>query len=233
MSQTVLVIAAHPDDEVLGVGATMAKRAQAGDQVYVVFVATGISARYESPADHQDEINAAITELKGHAKKSADILGVQKIFYLDFPDNRMDTVSRMDVAHAIKKVIQEVQPDVVYTHHDGDYNWDHGIVYDATLMAARANSGDIYPKEIYTYEVLSSTERNFQNGHTVFCPTVFEDVKQTIALKKQAMQCYVSELETYPHPRSPEGIEILAQKRGLEVGLEYAESFALVRSIKE
>ena len=98
-------------------------------------------------------------------------------------------------------------------------------------MACRPNVGDNFPKQLYSYEVLSSTERSFQNNFNVFTPNVFENIKDTIELKKQAMQCYKTELGKYPHPRSPEAIEYLARKRGGEVGLEFAEAFQLIREI--
>ena len=227
-----VVVAAHPDDEVLGVGGTIAKMAREQMNVYVVFTATGISSRYTDFNLYKEKIEKEILALQKQAKESAEILGVKDIFYLDFPDNRLDTVSRMDITHKIKSYLDKIRPKIMFTHHPGDYNWDHSIVYDASLMAARANPGDYFPDYIYTYEVLSSTERAAQEPHTVFCPTTYVNIDSTIEKKKKAITAYKSELREYPHPRSPEAVEMLALKRGNEVGIAFAEAFHLIREIK-
>ncbi len=151
---------------------------------------------------------------------------------VELPDNRLDTVARMDIALRIKRAVEDFKPSVVLTHHPGDYNWDHGITFDAVLMACRPNAGDFYPSEIYSFEVPSSTERAFPYGKNIFAPNYFENIGRCIAVKKKALACYRSELRPYPHPRSIKGIEILARKRGLEVGVEFAEAFQLVRGIR-
>ncbi|MCB1194752.1 PIG-L family deacetylase [bacterium] len=229
--QTALVIAAHPDDEVLGAGGTMARMAQNGTAVYVVFAASGITARYADPNSHRDETEPALAQLKRDARAAADALGVKDIFFLGLPDNRLDTVSRMDISHLLAERISALKPDTVFTHHSGDYNWDHTIVYDATMMAARANPGDFFPKYIFTYEVLSSTERQAQTPQFMFCPNTFVDISQFVSAKKKALECYTGELRAYPHPRSALGIEYLARKRGVSACMEYAEAFCLIRNI--
>jgi len=227
----ILIMAAHPDDEVLGMGSTILKRAMSGHKIFVIFLATGVVARYSNPDKQKAKIRQEITDLKSEAEKSAAILRIEKIYFLDFPDNRLDTIARMDITFKIKEIIDVVNPEIVYTHHCGDYNWDHRIAFDVTLMACRPNVGDNFPKKIYSYEVLSSTERSFQNNVNIFAPNVFENIKDTIDFKKQAMSCYKTESRKYPHPRSPEAIEYLARKRGGEVGLEFAEAFQLIRKI--
>ncbi len=227
----ILVIAAHPDDEVLGLGGTILKKAMNGHKIFVVFLATGITARYPNPEKQKDKIKYEITNLKKESEKSAAILKIEKIYFLDFPDNRLDTIPKMDITFKLKEIINVVKPEIVYTHHSGDYNWDHQITFDVTLMACRSNVGDHFPNQIYSYEVLSSTERSFQNNVNVFAPNVFENIKDTIEQKKKALLCYKTEAHEYPHPRSPEAIEYLARKRGNEVGLEFAEAFQLIREI--
>jgi LmbE family N-acetylglucosaminyl deacetylase len=229
--ENILVISAHPDDEVLGVGGTIAKKAMDGHNIFVVILATGIASRYSNPNKQKDKIEVEINNLRKEAEKSASILKIKKIHFLDFPDNRLDTIPKMDITFELKEIIENVKPQIVYTHHFGDYNWDHRIAFDVSLMACRPNVGDVFPKQIYSYEVLSSTDRSFQNNLNVFAPNVFEDIKDTIELKKKALQCYKTELRKYPHPRSPEALEYLARKRGNEVGLEFAEAFQLIRKI--
>lgn len=228
----ILVIASHPDDEVLGVGGTMAKKVLHGHNVFVVIVATGIAARYRNPDEQKEKIQTKINELKKDAERASAVLKVGKIYFLDFPDNRLDTVPKIDITFKLKDILNIIKPGIVYVHHYGDYNWDHGITHEAALMACRPNVGDFFPKQIYSYEVLSSSERSFQNNSNIFTPNVFEDIKDTLALKNAALQCYKTELQKYPHPRSPEAVEYLARKRGNEVGLEFAEAFQLIRDIK-
>jgi LmbE family N-acetylglucosaminyl deacetylase len=229
--ENILIIAAHPDDEVLGLGGTILKKVKKGYKIFVVFLATGIAARYKDPKKEKGKIEREIKKLKKECQKSAAILKIKEMFFLDFPDNRLDTIPKMDITFKLKEILEIIKPQIVYTHHFGDYNWDHQIAFDITLMACRPNVGDHFPKKIYSYEVLSSTERSFQNKVNVFAPNVFEDIKDVIKFKKKAMQCYKSELRKYPHPRSPEAIENLAKKRGNEVGLEFAEAFELIREI--
>ena len=233
MSKRMLVIAAHPDDEVLGAGGTIAKRAKEGWHVAVVFCATGVMGRYSAKELNKPSVVREIARLNADSQKAAKILGVRQTYSLGFPDNRLDMVSRMDVAHALRKIVEKEKPEVVLTHHAGDYNWDHTIVFESALMACRPNHGDFYPKEIYSFEVLSSTERAFQYGQNIFAPTHFVSIERTVTLKKKALAAYRTEARPYPHPRSGEAVETLAKKRGNEVGLRYAEAFQLIRRIED
>lgn len=228
----ILVIAAHPDDEILGVAGTAAKLALSNRvTVKVVYVASGITARYSQDQHQLAEVKNALDTLKEEARTALALIGCQSFIFLDYPDNALDTVSRMEISRRLKEIVTDFQPDTVFTHHHGDYNWDHGVVFDATLMACRPSPGEAYPRYLLSYEILSSTERAFQTASTVFLPTVYWDISETIDLKKKAMQAYRTEYRPYPHPRSVEGIEALAKKRGLEVGLEWAEAFQLIRCI--
>lgn len=226
-----LVVAAHPDDEVLGCGATMARMADAGMAVYVVYVATGITSRYEDRDSAKKRMDRELAQLQDHAGQACEILGVKESWFLNFPDNRLDAVSRMDIVWELKKVARNVKPDMVFTHHHGDYNWDHTAVYDAVLMAFRANSGESFPDGIYTFEVLSATERASQSPPFIFTPNIWVDTGDYITRKIDALKCYQSELGEYPHPRSEKAVRILSHKRGIDVGLDHAEAFHCVRQI--
>ncbi len=228
--KTILVVAAHPDDEVLGCGATVALRVKLGCAAYCLICATGIASRYAGGDD--PKIKDEIAALRKDMSQVSGVIGFSDIEALDFPDNRLDTVSRQDIADEIKKRVERIRPDVIYTHHPGDYNWDHGRVFDAVMMAARHSPGEYAPSRIYCFEVPSATERARRHPASAFCPNTFVDVHATIDAKKLAMKHYQSECRPYPHPRSNEGIEYWARKRGLEVGLEYAEAFELVRSVE-
>lgn len=231
-TKKLLVIASHPDDEVLGCGATVRLRVDQGWEARLVIMTSGITGRLVDPSTDKSEIDADRTALVGQLNKAAAVIGFKETTILDFPDNRMDTVSRMDIAHALIPHIQGFCPDLVITHHPGDYNWDHSQTFDAVMMAARPNPPDHSPAEIWAFEVLSSTERAWQEASRAFHPNLYVDVNKTLAQKKLALMHYENEYRPYPHPRSVEAIEYLARKRGNEVGLEYAEAFHLVRRVE-
>lgn len=228
----VLVVAAHPDDEVLGCGATVRRYVNEGCSARLILMTGGVTGRLASLNDVSSETSAAQEVLKRQVQMAADVLGFEDVTCLDFPDNRMDTVSRMDLAHALTPYIQSFKPDVVFTHHPGDYNWDHGLTFDAVMMAARPNPPDHTPSEIFTFEVPSSTERAWQSGDRTFMPNKYVDVTRTIDQKKLAMSYYSHEYREYPHPRSIEGLEYLSRRRGNEVGFDYAEAFHLIRKLE-
>jgi len=227
-----LVVAAHPDDEVLGCGATVRRLVDQGWAAHLVTMTAGVSGRYGSDEDAPDSIRSEQENLRQQMQNAADIIGFSHIDSFDFSDNRMDTVSRADLAHSIRPVIESVQPKLVMTHHPGDYNWDHTRTFDAVMMAARPNPPEFAPQEIRTFEVLSSTERAWQEASRAFHPNLYVDVAATLEAKKQALLRYESELRPFPHPRSIEAIENLAGRRGNEVGLLYAEAFHIVRKLE-
>ncbi|MEO0389185.1 MAG: PIG-L deacetylase family protein [Pseudomonadota bacterium] len=228
-SGTLLTIAAHPDDEVLGCAATVRRLVQTGWSAHLIVMTAGVAGRLTEPeaAVQSPERAALLAQL--HA--AADVVGYAGRTVLGFPDNRMDTVSRMDIAHALTPHVQTLRPDLVLTHHPGDYNWDHGRTFDAVMMAARANPPDHAPGEIWAFEVLSSTERGWQTPDRAFHPNLYVDIARTIDQKKLAMSIYQNEYRPYPHPRSIEGIEYLARKRGGEIGIAYAEAFHMIRRV--
>jgi LmbE family N-acetylglucosaminyl deacetylase len=223
-----LVVAAHPDDEVLGCGATVRKLVNGGWRAHLAVMTAGVAGRLVSGSAAGPEQGA----LRAQLLRAADVIGFHGVDTFDFPDNRMDTVSRMDLALVLREVVERVRPTLVFTHHPGDYNWDHTRTFDAVMMAARPNPPDFAPLEIRTFEVLSSTERAWQEPARAFHPNLYVDVARTIDMKKLALRYYEMEYRPYPHPRSIEGVEYLARRRGNEAGLEYAEAFHVVRRVE-
>lgn len=229
-----LVVAAHPDDEILGCGATVRKKVLQGWEAHAVLMTRGVAGRQDAahgPADRAP-VATAQAELQEESARAAKVVGFASVTRFDFADNRMDTVSRMDLSDAIRPVVDRLRPDLVLTHHPGDYNWDHTRTFDAVMMAARVNPPEFAPAEIRCFEVPSSTERAWQEPSRAFHPTLFEDVGATIDDKKLAMSYYRSEYRDYPHARSIEALEYLARTRGLQAGIAYAEAFHLVRRIE-
>lgn len=214
----VLVISAHPDDEVLGCGATIAKHVNNKDKVYVVIVADGATARYK---------DNMISLLKDSCHKSNKLLGVKQVFFLGFKDQYLDSVPLIEIIKSIETIKSKVKPDVVYTHSYTDLNKDHQVVNKATLTAFRPV--DKQKVQIYSYEVNSSTE---WNPSDVFRPNIYIDITNFISKKIKAFECYKSEIRDYPHPRSKEAIIALAKYRGFQSALKYAESFHLIRGYK-
>jgi LmbE family N-acetylglucosaminyl deacetylase len=222
----ILIIAAHPDDEVLGCGGTIARLAK-NNTINTLILGEGITSRDIS----QQEKDLKKSVLRDHCKKANALLGVKKVFFEQFPDNTFDSIPLLDITKPIEKLIKKIRPDVIYTHHHGDLNIDHRITQQAVLTATRP-FGDNPVKKILSFEVLSSTEWNVPDTGTLFIPNTWIDISDTLQMKLDAMQEYTGELCAYPHPRSIEGIKILAAKRGLEVGFPYAEAFRLIRSIE-
>lgn len=222
----ILVVAAHPDDEVLGCGGTMAKLAREND-VYILFLGEGVTSR-DMPDERKKQ---AVDQLRKEAKNADKRLNVKEVFFENLPDNRFDTVPLLDITKVIERYLQRIRPEAIYTHYFGDLNVDHQIANKAVFTAARP-MGNYSTRKILSFEILSSTEWTETKPCSSFVPNTYVDVSGTINVKLEAMRCYKSELRKYPHPRSLEGIKILAQKRGLEVGLKFAEAFCLVRSIE-
>lgn len=224
----VLVIAAHPDDEVLGCGGTIARLADEGAHVHIMILSEGITSRAELSEQSKKSQLGVLHEQAG---KVGRFLGAKDVRILGFSDNRMDTVPLIDVVQRIEDVIQEVKPEVVYTQHGGDLNIDHQITFRATLIATRPMR-DSCVKCVYAYEVGSSTEWSFQKFSPVFRPTSFMDISKTLTKKIMAMQMYESETRVFPHPRSPEALEAKAKVWGGTAGLLTAEAFECVRTVQ-
>jgi len=220
MSKSVLVVAAHPDDEVIGCGGIIARHVAEGDMVHVVFMANGVAARGQN--------NSVELQDRNQARDAAQsILGVAHWYALDFPDNRMDSVPLLGVVQALEQIIEEVQPRRVYTHHKGDLNVDHCVTHQAVMTACRPVPGSSV-REILTFEVMSSTEWAAP-GVMPFVPNAFIDISAYLPKKLEALTAYGMEMRPSPHSRSVAHIVALARHRGNCVGIEAAEAFEMVR----
>ncbi|MDD5529883.1 MAG: PIG-L family deacetylase [bacterium] len=230
MEKKILVVVAHPDDEVLGCGGTIAKYNKLGNEISLLILGEGITSRdkVRNPQKRVTELNS----LKIYTKEASKILGIKKVFTFNFPDNRFDTVAVLDIVKAIEEVTNKVNPEVIYTHHQGDLNIDHQITFKAVLTACRPIYGETV-KEIYSFEIPSSTEWSASDDSHFFNPNVFIDISNTFNKKIEAMKAYKSELREYPHPRSTKALEIIARRWGIVVGKKLVEAFLLIRSIKE
>jgi len=227
--KTVLVVVAHPDDEILACGATIASLVKKGYQCYTLILGEGKTSRL----DYRDKFTVIdeLDELSIEIQEANKIIGIKKVFTKKFPDNRFDSVDLIDIVKEIEKVKELVKPEIIFTHHIGDMNIDHQITHQAVLTATRPMR-DEYVKKIYSCEVPSATEWNSYSNETIFIPNTFIDVSETIDIKIEAMSRYTSELREFPHPRSLEYIKKLANISGAKVGLDYCENFRLVRSIE-
>lgn len=222
----VLIIAAHPDDEVLGTGGTIAKLSSRGVECHLLIVTDGSSAQYRD-SDHLQEIIAA---KKLETKNCADMLGFKSIHYGELPDMKLDMTPHIAINQIIEKVIEEVRPDTVFTHFWGDVNKDHQEVYKSTLVAVRPVFGQVV-KELYCYRVPSSTEWTPNKADTMFLPNYFVDIHRYAEQKYKAFACYSTELRDYPHPRSVQYLRETDKSAGLRVGLPSAEEFMLLRKL--
>lgn len=225
---TVLVVAAHPDDEVLGCGGTISKLSDEGHEIYVAILGEGVTSRYNK--DESAKMNL-VEELRNCSRHVSDLLGITELFLYDLPDNRFDTIPLIDVIKIIEELIERLQPEVIYTHHGGDLNIDHSITQRAVLTATRPVV-ECPVKIIYEFEVPSATEWAFNQFKTAFQPNVFVDITDTLQTKIKAMDLYETETRSFPHPRSSEAIRNIAQRWGSVVGLRASEAFVLVRDVR-
>lgn len=228
MSNTILVVAAHPDDEVLGCGATIARHAKAGDQVHVLILAEGLTSR--SAQRDRNQAAGALSELAQAAEAANQLLGVASLQLHDFPDNRMDSLDRLDVIKAVEAAIDQHRPQLVYTHHAGDVNIDHRRIHEAVVTACRPTP-NLPVDTLLFFEVASSTEWQTAGSGPAFLPNWFVDVTKTLELKLRALEAYRSEMRAWPHARSLEALEHLARWRGATVGVGAAEAFVLGRRL--
>ncbi len=221
----IMVIAAHPDDEILGVGATMAKHIANKDKVFVLILGQCIAPNREVETG----------QIKEHTLNAAKIIGLEKtqVHFADLgvKENKMlDELPLWKLATTISKKVNDLKPDVVYTHHKGDVNTHHQIVFQASMIALRTMD-EFIVKKVLCYEIPSSTEQAPSFKEYCFNPNAFVDVGGFIEKKIEAMKEYKTEIRKYPHPRSEEGIAIYAKYRGLKIGVEAAEAFILVREV--
>ena len=218
----VLVIAPHPDDEILGCGGTIANRVKAGHEVYVSIVTKGCEPLFSAES---------VEQVRSECKEADAFLGVKETSFLDFPAAMMEDVPRYRLNDALVKEVQRIMPDEVFIPHRGDMQLDHKMVVDAAMVALRPKYKHVV-KRIYSYETLSETGWDVPNTTNEFIPTVYEDISNTLELKLHAMNIFKSQLAEFPNARSTEAIEALAKYRGSTVTVNAAEAFTLVREIK-
>ena len=223
-----LVIAAHPDDEVLGCGATIAKHTQRGDEVHVLILAEGATSRKERR--NRLESVEDLSELADAAKKARDILKVNVLMLHDLPDNRMDSIDVLEVVKIIEQYIQSFRPEIIYTHHAGDLNIDHRITHEAVVTACRPVPGSPI-RTLLFFEIPSSTEWMTGSLTSAFTPNWYVDVSDTLENKIEALKAYHKEMRSWPHPRSLEAVTHLARWRGSTVGVAAAEAFITGRNL--
>lgn len=214
----ILVVAAHPDDEVLGCGATIARHSHNGDKVQVVFLADG----YESRIDGVDR--------EASAKEASELLGCEPPIFLNLPDNQLDSVALLYIVKEIEEIIGDFLPSIIYTHHYGDLNIDHQVAHRTVMTACRPQP-NFCVKEIYSFEIVSATHWQSVSMGGLFSPNYFVDVSDFINNKINALHCYESEMRAYPHARSHEALINLSKFRGSSVGLQNAEAFCVERLI--
>jgi LmbE family N-acetylglucosaminyl deacetylase len=225
---SVLVVAAHPDDEILGCGGTMARLAREGREVRIAILAEGMSSRY---AHREDADPRQLQHLHARAQQAADKVGAKEVVLCKLPDNRLDTVPLLEVVKLVEELVARFRPEVIYTHHPGDLNVDHGVVHRAVLTATRPVAGQCV-RDIYAFEVPSSTEWAFQRLEPSFRPNVFVDITETLETKIEALACYDTETRKFPHPRSAEALRAIAIRWGSVAGLSAVEAFELIRSVR-
>ena len=235
----ILIVVAHPDDEILGMGGTIKKLSKSKNEIKIIVMATGIAARRSINFKNSTKYNINKTEnriitkqihtLKLHARKAVKLLGVTDIEFLNYPDNQMDKVSNLELTKSIEKIIHSFKPEVVYTQTPFDVNIDHIACYRAVLTATRPKKNTIV-KKVISFEVPSSSEWNFTS---TFTPNTFVDITHEIKNKIKALQAYKTELEKYPHPRSAKALQAIGNRWGTVSGFSVAEAFSLVRSLED
>ena len=222
----ILVIAPHPDDEVLGCGGTIKKYTKRGDEVYLCIV-----TKAYTPDWTEDFIKNREKEIECASKT----LGIKEVIFLDLPTVKLDTLPQKQLNSLILKTIEDIKPEIVFLPFRADINNDHKLVSESGLVALRPKPDYFLARKVFFYEVLSETEwaGPAEKVEDFFMPNFYEDISKDLNDKLKAMECYKTELKNFPHPRSLEGIKVLAQKRGMESGVDAAEAFMLFREISK
>jgi LmbE family N-acetylglucosaminyl deacetylase len=216
--ETVLVIGAHPDDEILGLGGTLARHVHEGDDVHVLILCEGMSLRYPAAQDNF---------LLAEAREAATVLGLTSHKIHGFPDQRLDRHSLVEIAAPVEQMVRDLAPTVVYTHWPGDINRDHKLATEATLVAARCKAASI--QRVYAYETPSETEYGIPYN---FSPNHFVEISPFLERKLEAMRCYASQVSPPPNPRSVEHLRDRAHYWGQMMMMHAAEAFVLLRSYR-
>lgn len=227
MSETIAIVAAHPDDEVLGCGGTAIAHARRGDAVHILILAEGLTSRGET---RDAEARAAeLAAWRDTARRAGGLLGAQSVEFAGLPDNRMDRLELLDIVKRVEAFLTPLRPARIYTHHSGDLNIDHRLTHQAVLTAARPQGPD--SPDLLFFEVPSSTEWATPGTFTPFLPNWHQDIAATLEGKLAALAVYADELRPWPHPRSIDAVRDLARLRGAQVGLAAAEAFMLGRLV--
>lgn len=229
MKENVLVVAAHPDDEVLGCGASLARHAKNGDTVRILILGEGATSRTRTRARAAHA--ASLAALKKAARKAAAILGADSVDFGDLPDNRFDSMDLLDIVKVVEAAREKYSPSIVYTHHAGDVNVDHRLTHDAVVTACRPVPGHSV-RTLLFFEVPSSTEWQTPAFGRPFVPCWFNDVSETSILKLEALKAYGAEMHPWPHARSLRAVEHHLGWRGASIGVSAAEAFVLGRRIE-
>jgi LmbE family N-acetylglucosaminyl deacetylase len=229
-NKKIMVVAAHPDDELLGLGASMHRLiAEYQVEVHVVILGEGITSRSEARDPMLWEKELSLHKVNIHEAK--DAIGYHSVSIHDFPDNRFDTVALLDIIKVVENEKAAFKPDVIFTHHGGDVNIDHQRTFEAVITSCRPMQ-DESVKTIITFETPSGTEWRASSDPRYFIPNMFVSVSiENLEAKIKAMESYEFEKRSYPHPRSPEALKLQAQRWGVTVGHEFAEAFTIIRSI--
>ena len=218
----IVVVAAHPDDEVFGCGGTLLKHRQAGHKIHLLWMTNGVDAREENNLDD-------LLKRDSGCVKAIEFIQADTVKKLNFPDNRMDSIALLDVVKEIELFFSKVQPDIVYTHFANDLNVDHCIVAKAVMTASRPGSST-FVSDVYSFEVASSTEWSI--GDEKFIPDTYVNITDQIDEFKDYLSCYQNELRDWPHARSLDSILAKRMIRGSEICIPYAEAFKTLRRIK-
>ena len=220
----ILVIAAHPDDEILGVGGTIRRLVSEGCVANCIILGEGLTSRKVS---RKDTSKTELDILRKCAQKSASIIGYSNIEFYSLPDNRFDTIPLLAIIQIIDAAIKKYKPDTVFSHYHRDLNIDHRRTFEAVLTACRPMF-DSCVDALYSFQIPSSTEWNFSCGQESFCPNFFVDITRTLDSKLQAMNWYTTEIRDYPHPRSIVALDAIAKTWGSTAGMFAAEAFHVV-----
>lgn len=229
MTRNVLIVAAHPDDEILGVGGTAAWHVDRGDRVATAILAEGATSR-DKERDVDDR-RLELQALRRSAALAAGKLGLPEPDFFGLPDNRMDRLDLLDVVKIVEEIVEKVDPDIVYTHHFGDLNIDHDVTHRAVVTACRPLP-EVKPRAIYSFETVSSTEWSSIEQGASFRPQHYVDISAQLDRKLEALAEYPGEMRPFPHARSIEAVECLAKLRGSQIGRSAAEAFMVVRQIE-
>jgi len=225
-AKKILVVAAHPDDEVLGCGGTIAKFVKEGAEVFCCILGEGPLSRY---TDRQaGRAQHDVMGVKLFTQHAARVLGITRVFPFQFPDNQFDAVSLLEIVRAVTTVKEEIKPTIIFTHSRADLNIDHRLTYQAVLTACRPMEDETV-HDLYSFEIPSSTE---WNAPFSFSPNMFVEVSATLGTKIQAFKQYETEVRPFPHPRSEEVLRAMATRWGSVAGLKAAEAFEVIRLIR-